>query len=125
MLNYPVLKSCKTLGDRSFFVAARKLWNELPSDIRDLNSINKFKTAIKTYLLDKPFYSVKFDALYIYILYFLLVFIYLNLHLHLYFYIFVLRSYCNVQLNIYIDNCTIEINKIIILLLLSHREFFL
>ena len=67
MLNYPVLKSCKTLGDRSFFVAARKLWNELPSDIRDLNSINKFKTAIKTYLLDKPFYSVKFDALYIYI----------------------------------------------------------
>ena len=48
------LKSRKTLGDRSFFVAAPpppELWNELPSDIRDLNSINKFKTAIKTYLL--------------------------------------------------------------------------
>ena len=63
MLNYPALKSRKTLGDRSFFVAAPKLWNELPSDIRDLNSINKFKTAIKT--LDKPFYSVKFYAFFI------------------------------------------------------------
>ena len=49
-LNYPALKSRKTLGERSFFVAAPKLWNELPSDIRDLNSINGFKTAIKTYL---------------------------------------------------------------------------
>ena len=48
-LNYPALKSRKTLGDQSFFVAAPKLWNELPSDFRDLNSINKFKTAIKTY----------------------------------------------------------------------------
>ena len=55
----------------------------------------------------------------IYILYFfLLVFIYLNLHLHLYFYVFVLRSYCNAQLKIYIDNCAIEINKIIIIILL-------
>lgn len=40
MLNYPALKSRKTLGDRSFSVAASILWNELPSDIRDLNSIN-------------------------------------------------------------------------------------
>ena len=39
---------------------------------------------------------------------------FLNLLLHLYFYTFVLRSYCNAQLKIYIDNCAIEINKIII-----------
>ena len=32
-----------------------KLWNELPSDIRDLNSINIFKTAIKTYLFRQAF----------------------------------------------------------------------
>ena len=54
-LNYPALKSCKTLGDRPFFVAAPKLWNELPSDIRDLNSINKFKTTIKTYPFRQAF----------------------------------------------------------------------
>ena len=62
-LNYPALKSGKTLGDRSFFVAAPKLWNELPSDIRDLNSINKFKTAIKTYLI----YIYIYVCIYIYI----------------------------------------------------------
>ena len=55
LFNYPALKSRKTLGDRSFFVAAPKLWNELPSDIRDLNSINRFKTAIKTYLFRQAF----------------------------------------------------------------------
>ena len=54
-LNFPALKSRKTLGNRSFFVAAPKLWNELPSDIRDLNSINSFKTAIKTYLFRQAF----------------------------------------------------------------------
>ena len=54
-LNYPALKSRKTLGDRSFLVAARKLWNELPCDIRDLNSINKFKMAIKTCLFRQAF----------------------------------------------------------------------
>ena len=55
MLNNPALKSRKTLGDRSFSVAASKLWNELPSDIRDLNAINKFKMAIKTYHFRQAF----------------------------------------------------------------------
>ena len=41
----------------------------------------------------------------------------LFLHLHFYFYIFVLRSYCNAQLKIYIDNCAIENNKIIIIII--------
>ena len=50
---------------------------------------------------------------YICILYFLLVFIYLN------FTFLVLRSYCNAQLKIYIDNCTIEINKIIIIIIIT------
>ena len=54
-LNYPALKSRKTLEDRSFFVAAPKLGNELPSDIRDLNSIIRFKMAIKTYLFSQAF----------------------------------------------------------------------
>ena len=54
-LNCPVLKSRKTLGDRSFFVAAPKLWNKLPTEIRDLNSMNNFKSAIKTYLFRQAF----------------------------------------------------------------------
>ena len=38
--------------------------------------------------------------------------------LNLYFYIFVLRSYCNAQLKIYVDNCAIKINKIIIIIII-------
>ena len=52
---YPALKSRKTLGDPSFFVAAPKLWNKLPGDIRDLDLIDKFKMAIKTYLFRQAF----------------------------------------------------------------------
>ena len=40
------------------------------------------------------------------------------IYIILYFYIFVLRSYCNAQLKIYIDNCVIEINKIIIIIII-------
>ena len=54
-LNCPALKSRKTLRDRSFFVAAPKLWNKLPTEIRDLNSMNNFKSAIKTYLFRQAF----------------------------------------------------------------------
>ena len=52
MLNYPALKSRKTLGNWSFSMAAPKLWNELPSDIRD-------PTSIKTFFLNKPFIVLK------------------------------------------------------------------
>ena len=62
MLNYPALKSRKTLANWSFSVAAPKLWNELPSEIRDLSSINKFKMDNKTHLFRQAFYSVKIDA---------------------------------------------------------------
>ena len=43
--------------------------------------------------------------------------LYLYISIYIYnciFYIFVLRSYCNAQLKIDIDNCAIEINKLII-----------
>ena len=33
----------KTYGDRAFSVAAPKLWNELPLDLRSLDTINLFK----------------------------------------------------------------------------------
>ena len=48
-------KTLTTLGDRSFHAAAPKLWNDLPGSIRNTQSLNKFKKAIKTFLFAKAF----------------------------------------------------------------------
>ena len=40
-----------TLGDRAFKSSAPKLWNSLPLSIRNIQSLNKFKAQIKTYVL--------------------------------------------------------------------------
>ena len=45
----------KTYGDRAFSVAAPKLWNELPLDLRSLDTINLFKKHLKTDLFKKAF----------------------------------------------------------------------
>ena len=50
------LKTKKTLGDRSFSVAATKLWNSLPIDIRQEDNFIKFKVLIKTHLFKKAYY---------------------------------------------------------------------
>ena len=50
LLNIPPCKSLSTLGDRSFNMAAPKLWNDLPLFIRDISSFNAFKKALKTHL---------------------------------------------------------------------------
>ena len=55
MLEYPKEKSLRSFGNRSFSVAATKLWNELPEDIRNISSINVFKTALKTHLFKSAF----------------------------------------------------------------------
>ena len=55
ILNYSKCKSLVTLGDRSFHVAAPKLWNDLPSYIRNILSLDSFKRAVKTYLFRKAF----------------------------------------------------------------------
>ena len=38
----------KTFGDRAFSVLGPALWNELPSKVRKIESISKFKIALKT-----------------------------------------------------------------------------
>ena len=43
----------KTYGDRAFSTAAPKLWNELPLDLRSLDTINLFKKHLKTDLFKK------------------------------------------------------------------------
>ena len=47
-LNYSLCKSLATLRDRSFHVAAPKLWNDLPCSLRNIISVCNFKKAIKT-----------------------------------------------------------------------------
>ena len=37
-------------GDRAFSVIGPKLWNNLPNEIKQCNSVISFKTALKTYL---------------------------------------------------------------------------
>ena len=39
----------KTLGDRAFKVAASKLWNSLPKDVRSCNNASIFKSKLKTH----------------------------------------------------------------------------
>ena len=57
LLNIPSCKSLSTLGDRSFYMAAPKLWNDLPLFIRNISSVNAFKKALKTHLFQKAFPS--------------------------------------------------------------------
>ena len=57
LLNVSSCKSLSTLGDRSFYMAAPKLWNDLPLFIRNISSVNAFKKALKTHLFQKAFPS--------------------------------------------------------------------
>ena len=51
LLEIPSIKSKKTLGDRSFKMAAPAVWNNLPYNLRNGTNFNKFKSSLKTYFL--------------------------------------------------------------------------
>ena len=53
-LDEPVAK-LKTYGDRAYSVAAPKLWNKLPLDIRLSSSVTVFKTKLKTSVVYESF----------------------------------------------------------------------
>ena len=44
-----------TCGERSFSVAAPKLWNSLPNRLRNCSTLNSFKAELKTYLFKDAF----------------------------------------------------------------------
>jgi hypothetical protein len=46
----------KTFGDRTFGKAGPFLWNELPADIREVSTVETFKSRFKTFLFNKAFY---------------------------------------------------------------------
>jgi len=49
------VKTCTTLGDRAFQVAAPKLWSNLPFNISSSLFLPSFKKALKTYLFREAF----------------------------------------------------------------------
>ena len=55
VLNIPQVRSHATLGDRSFAMAAPKLWNALPCDIRNAKTLYKFKRLLKTHIFRLAF----------------------------------------------------------------------
>ena len=46
---------CKTFATRSFSVAAPTLWNNLPKDIRESDTLLSFKRDLKTHLYKEMF----------------------------------------------------------------------
>ena len=47
----------KNYGDRSFTVAAAKLWNSLPLNIRSTDTLGHFKSLLKTHLFQQHYFS--------------------------------------------------------------------
>ena len=66
MLQTPRILTKKTLGDRAFSAAAPKLWNGLPSQIRNEPNFNRFKGLLKTHFFRLAFYLGFFLELCIY-----------------------------------------------------------
>ena len=55
LLELPGIKTRPILGDRAFQSAAPYLWNALPSAIRNIKTLDTFKTAVKTHLFNLAF----------------------------------------------------------------------
>ena len=49
LLTPPLKKSAGTTGARSFTMATPIVWNSLPSEIRNIHKLDKFKQRLKTY----------------------------------------------------------------------------
>ena len=52
----PSRRTKVTLGDQSLFMAAPKLWNVLPHDIRDVTT-SIFKQKLQTYLFKQTYFQ--------------------------------------------------------------------
>lgn len=47
----------KSRGDRAFAIAARRLWNSLPKEIKTAPTLSIIKSRLKTFLFDLAYYS--------------------------------------------------------------------
>ncbi len=57
---YVPLSRLQFKGDRAFAVAAPRLWNQLPPDIKSAPSIYFFKSRLKTHLYSMAFLEFLF-----------------------------------------------------------------
>ena len=48
----------KTFADRSFSVAGPRIWNSLPMDLNLSETVDSFKTKLKTYLFHKCYFDL-------------------------------------------------------------------
>ena len=48
-------RSKHSWGDRAFSIAASRLWNALPADIKNTPSLAHFKGSLKTHLMKEAF----------------------------------------------------------------------
>ena len=55
LLQPPRIKTLRTLGDRSFTVAAPALWDNLPNAVRCAQSVQSFRDRLKTHLFRQAF----------------------------------------------------------------------
>ena len=55
MLLHVPMSRLKSYGDCAFGVAAPTLWNRLPANIRNVLSLEKFKSLLKTHLFKVAF----------------------------------------------------------------------
>ncbi len=51
--NLKIPRTFSSYGDRAFSVAAQRLWNALPLEIRETDSITAFKSRLKTFLFNQ------------------------------------------------------------------------
>ena len=61
LLPLPTFRTKVTLGDRSFQVAAPKLWNALPLELWDIPYLYTFKHHLKMYLFEFVYSEMNFD----------------------------------------------------------------
>ena len=57
MFNLPMIITKKTLGNRTFEVAAPNLWNSLPATLRNIDNLQEFKCHLKAHLFKQAFYN--------------------------------------------------------------------
>ena len=51
-------RSSRSWGDRSFAIAAPRLWNVLPLNIRTAKNVTIFKKLLKTHIMSETFQEV-------------------------------------------------------------------
>ena len=55
LLTVPSAPRTATYGARAFAIAAPSLWNQLPEEIRSIQSLSRFKSSLKTFLFNQYF----------------------------------------------------------------------